>query len=143
MRWPASCHGAAGLKAEKPERRTMTSEEIVDFLRRALAGRGAIRETRMFGGVGFMLNGNMVAGTFRQGLLVRVGKDRQPAALNLPGARQMDMNGRLMEGYVHIDFAALSERTAAAALDLAVAFVRSLPPKPGDAGSRQKRGKRT
>ena len=120
----------------------MTSQEIVDYLRGALAGAGAIRETGMFGGTAFMLNGNMVAGTFRQGLLVRVGKDRQPTALSLPGARQMDMNGRPMEGYVHIPCNQLSERTAAASLDLAVSFVETLPPKPARAESGRKKAKR-
>ena len=48
-----------------------------------------------------MLDGNMVAGTFRQGLLARVGKDRMRTALSQKGARQMEMNGRLMEGYVY------------------------------------------
>jgi TfoX/Sxy family transcriptional regulator of competence genes len=121
----------------------LKSEEVVDFLRGALTGAGTIRETRMFGGIGFMLNGNMVAGTFRQGLLVRVGKDGQPTALRQPGARQMEMNGRLMEGYVYIDPDELSEKTISASLDLAVSFVRTLPPKPVKAESRQKKGKRT
>jgi len=43
----------------------MTPEAVAEFLRDALAGAGTIRETRMFGGIGFMLDGNMVAGTFR------------------------------------------------------------------------------
>jgi TfoX/Sxy family transcriptional regulator of competence genes len=41
----------------------------------------------MFGGLGFMLNGSLIAGASRRGLLVRVGKDRQAEALGRPGAR--------------------------------------------------------
>ena len=41
-----------------------------------LAGTGSVREVRMFGGLCFMLNGNMVAGASKRGLLVRVGKHR-------------------------------------------------------------------
>jgi TfoX/Sxy family transcriptional regulator of competence genes len=65
----------------------VTEDEVVQELRRALSDTGKIRETRMFGGTGFMLNGNMVARTFRQGLLLRVGKERLAQALKLKGAR--------------------------------------------------------
>jgi TfoX/Sxy family transcriptional regulator of competence genes len=68
----------------------MTEDDVVRELRQALANVGTIREVRMFGGTGFMLNGNMVAGTFRQGLLLRVGKDRLAQALKLKGTRQME-----------------------------------------------------
>jgi TfoX/Sxy family transcriptional regulator of competence genes len=54
----------------------VTEDDVVQELRQGLSGGGKIRETRMFGATGFMLNESMVAGTFRQGLLLRVGKDR-------------------------------------------------------------------
>jgi TfoX/Sxy family transcriptional regulator of competence genes len=107
----------------------MKEDDVVLELRQALARAGAIREVRMFGGTGFMLNGNMVAGTFRQGLLLRVGKDRLADALKLEGARQMEMGGRLMEGYVYIEPKALSQKVLEAGLLLAVAFVGTLPAK--------------
>src|SRR5229473_266130 len=69
-------------------------EDLADRMRVVLAGTGAVREVRMFGGLCFMLNGNMVAGTSRRGLLVRVGKDRHAQALARPGARPMEMSGR-------------------------------------------------
>ena len=47
-------------------------EDLAARMRVALAGTGAVREVRMFGGLCFMLNGNMVAGTSKRGLLVRV-----------------------------------------------------------------------
>ena len=78
-------------------------ENLADRMRVVLAGTGAVREVRMFGGLCFMLNGNMVAGTSRRGLLVRVGKDRHAEALARPGAKPMEMSGRPMEGYVFID----------------------------------------
>jgi len=49
-------------------------EDLADRMRAVLTGTGTVREVRMFGGLCFMLNGNMVAGTSRRGLLVRVGK---------------------------------------------------------------------
>jgi TfoX/Sxy family transcriptional regulator of competence genes len=108
----------------------MTPEAVMEFLRDALTGGGNVRETRMFGGICFMLDGNMVAGTFKQGLLARVGKDRMPTALGWKGARQMEMNGRPMQGYVHIAMEELTEEIVAASLELAVSFVKTLPPKP-------------
>jgi len=55
----------------------------------------------MFGGIGFMLNGNLLVGASKRGLLLRVGKDRQSQALAKPGTRQMEMRGRLMDGYIY------------------------------------------
>ena len=69
-------------------------EDLADRMRAVLAGTGVVREVRMFGGLCFMLNGNMVAGTSRRGLLVRVGKDRYAQALARPGAKPMEMSGR-------------------------------------------------
>ena len=56
-------------------------EDLAARMRAVLTGAGAVREVRMFGGLCFMLDGNMVAGTSKRGLLVRVGTDRQPDAL--------------------------------------------------------------
>ena len=104
-------------------------EDLAERMRVALAGTGAIREVKMFGGLCFMLNGNMVAGTSKRGLLVRVGKDQQSLALARPGAKPMEMTGRPMEGYVFVDPAPRDDRELRAWLALAVAFVNTLPPK--------------
>jgi TfoX/Sxy family transcriptional regulator of competence genes len=101
-----------------------------------------LREIKMFGGIGFMLNGNLLAGASKRGLLLRVGKDRQDEALARPGARPMVMRGRTMEGYVYIDPPALNDRSVRSWLPLAVAFVCTLPPKPGRT-PRQKPAKQT
>jgi TfoX/Sxy family transcriptional regulator of competence genes len=68
-------------------------QELAANVRAALAGTGNIREVTMFGGIGFMLNGNLVAAASRRGLLLRVGKDRQAEALAQSGARPMVMRG--------------------------------------------------
>jgi TfoX/Sxy family transcriptional regulator of competence genes len=109
----------------------MTAEaELAATVRAALAGTGVIREVRMFGGIGFMLNGNLVTAASRRGLLLRVGKDRQADALSQPGARPMVMRGRAMEGYVYVDPPALNKQAAQNWLRLAVAYVQTLPKKP-------------
>ncbi len=104
-------------------------QELAANVRAALAGTGDIREVRMFGGIGFMLNGNMVAAASRRGLLLRVGKDRQAEALVHPGARPMVMRGRTMEGYVYVDPPGPNKQAIQSGLRLAVAHVQSLPRK--------------
>jgi hypothetical protein len=104
-------------------------EELADRIRGALEGAGPVGEVKMFGGLCFMPNGNMVAGTSRRGLLVRVGRDQHPQALTRPGARPMEIMGRSMEGCVFVDPPPRDERTMRDWLALGVAFVRTLPPK--------------
>jgi len=105
-------------------------EDLAASVRAALARAGDVREVRMFGGIGFMLNGNLVVAASRRGLLARVGKDQQRDALARPGARPMVMRARTMEGYIYVDPPALADRAAVKPwLQLALAFVRTLPPK--------------
>jgi hypothetical protein len=114
----------------------MKADAIAAAVRVALAG-VAVREVKMFGGVGFMLNGNMLVATSKHGLLARVGKNAQAAALARPGARIMEMRGRVMQGYIFVDPSALSEASIASWLRLARTFVDTLPPK-SKAGEKEK-----
>jgi TfoX/Sxy family transcriptional regulator of competence genes len=104
-------------------------QELAAGVRAYLAGAGDIREVRMFGGIGFMLNGNMVAAASSRGLLLRVGKDRQAEALAQSGTRSMVMRGRVMEGYVYVDSPALRKKATQNGLRMAIAHVKTLPPK--------------
>jgi TfoX/Sxy family transcriptional regulator of competence genes len=110
------------------------NDDLAEAVRAALSGAGAIREVKMFGGTCFMLNGNMVAGLSKRGLLMRVGKNAQKDALARPGARPMEMRGRTLEGYIYVDPAELTGSAVKSWLHLALAFVRTLPPK--EAGSK-------
>jgi TfoX/Sxy family transcriptional regulator of competence genes len=104
-------------------------EDLAGRMRAVLAGAGAVREVRMFGGLCFMLNGNMIAGTSKHGLLVRVGENQHERALARPGAKPMEMTGRPMKGYVFVDPPPHDERALREWLELALAFVNTLPPK--------------
>ena len=115
---------------------------LADRLRAALPAEGR-SEQKMFGGIGFMLNGNMVAGTSKRGLLLRVGKERYEDALARPGARPMDMRSRPVEGYVYVDPAVLDDKTLRDWLQLALAFVKTLPPKAGKSKPQRTKGERT
>jgi TfoX/Sxy family transcriptional regulator of competence genes len=119
----------------------MTEEELASEVRVHLSSRGVIREIKMFGGLGFMLNGNMVAAVSKRGLLLRIGKDSQSKALARPEARPMEMRGRRMEGYVYVDPLMLKKGALQNWLDEASSFVRQLPPKPAS-GKSQRKGKR-
>jgi TfoX/Sxy family transcriptional regulator of competence genes len=114
-------------------------DDLAANVRAALADMANVREVRMFGGIGFMLNDNMIAATSKRGLLVRVGRERQHDALSRPGARLMEMRGRGMEGYVYVDPPALTAGATRELLQLALAFVQTLPPKA--AGSKPARTK--
>jgi TfoX/Sxy family transcriptional regulator of competence genes len=107
----------------------VTDDPMIDRLRTEQKGL-PVREQKMFGGTCFMLSGNMLVGTSKRGLLVRVGKDAHAAAVSRPHATPMEMSGRAMEGYVFVDPAGTSTaKDLKSWLRLARAFVENLPPK--------------
>jgi TfoX/Sxy family transcriptional regulator of competence genes len=112
------------------EGRRMNAEyDLASAVREALAGVGAVTEVKMFGGIGFMLSGNMVAAASKRGLLLRVGSERSADMLAKAGVRPMVMRGRTMEDYVYIDPPALSDASVRAGVKVALGFVQTLPPK--------------
>ena len=104
-------------------------QDLVTRMRALLAGAGDIGEMKMFGGIAFMLNGNMLASSSKRGLMLRVGKELAPNALTRPGTRQIEMRGRPMEGYIRGDPAVLDNKGLREWLELATAFVKTLPTK--------------
>lgn len=102
-------------------------QHLVAGVRSALARERHVREVRMFGGIGFMLDDKLLVAASRRGLLARIGRQRESDALARPGARPMDMGGRRMRGYVYVDPPALSGDSVAAWVELALAFVHTLP----------------
>jgi TfoX/Sxy family transcriptional regulator of competence genes len=116
--------------------------DIASTVRAALSSASTVREVKMFGGIGFLLNGNLVAAASKRGLLVRVGKGHQEEALARPEARPMAMRGRALEGYVYVDPPNLTDSAVQALLKLALAFVQTLPRKAPGAKSVRTKGKR-
>ena len=85
---------------------------------------------RMFGGTCYMLNGNMLMGTFRGGLMARVSKDSHDDALKIPGAKPMVMKDRVMEGFILIDADSVVDDDAMQRwVDMALAYNATLPAK--------------
>lgn len=87
-------------------------------------------EKRMFGGLCFMIAGNMCCGILGDDLLARVGPDAYATLLHEAGAREMDFTGRPMRGMIMVDAAVLAEDQALLQwLSRCLAFVMTLPPK--------------
>ncbi|HSG78266.1 MAG TPA: TfoX/Sxy family protein [Acidimicrobiia bacterium] len=105
-------------------------EALADEVRVRIGTRPDLREQRMFGGIGFMIGGNLAVGISGDELMVRVGKDAHEEAEALPGARTFDMGARPMRGWISVapeGFA--SDAGLDAWVARGVAFAESLPPK--------------
>lgn len=98
-------------------------------LRIALKDRRGITAKRMFGGLCFLLRGNMLCGTGKDAFMFRVGKEQDAAALKRPGARPMDITGRVMAGFVWVDPAKCDARRLKAWVAMAETYVGKLPAK--------------
>lgn len=77
-------------------------EGLAQRIREQLEGLPGIEEKKMFGGISFLLNGNMAAGVIGEELIVRTGPDHYEAALQQPHARPFDFSGRVMKGWVTV-----------------------------------------
>lgn len=84
----------------------------------------------MFGGLAFLLRGNMCVGVHRDDLIVRADPDEGARALSEPGVRPFDLTGRPMKGWLMIEAKACATDGALRRwLDAGVTFASSLPPK--------------
>jgi TfoX/Sxy family transcriptional regulator of competence genes len=106
------------------------SEDLANRVREQLAGEDAITEKAMFGGLAFLLGGNMSVGVAGDELMVRVGPEATETALAEPHARPFDMTGRPMRGWVLVGAAGVrTDPQLRAWVGRGVTFARSLPPK--------------
>ena len=105
-------------------------ERLAERVRDVLAGESDVSEQRMFGGLSFLLAGNLaVAVSSRGGLLVRVGQDAFEKALERPGTSPMEMGGRPMKGWVQVEPAGIEHDDQLNGwIERAVRFVSELPP---------------
>ena len=107
-------------------------ERLAEEVRERLAAvDGEVIEKKMFGGLGFMVDGSLtVAASRRGGLLVRTDPARAAEVLALPGVEPMESRGRPMPGWVFVSADALTgEAELDAWVDRALAFVATLPAK--------------
>jgi hypothetical protein len=107
-------------------------EDFADRVRAQLAGEDGVTEKAMFGGLAFLLHGNMAVGLSGGGgeLMVRVGADATDDALAKPHTRLFDMTGRPMKGWILVAPEGVgTKRELGAWVTRGVEFARTLPPK--------------
>jgi TfoX/Sxy family transcriptional regulator of competence genes len=106
-------------------------EELAERIRRLLADELGLTEKKMFGGLAFLINGNMsVAASGQGGLMIRCAREDTDALLEEPGAAHLVMRGRAMEGWLRVRDDAVGEDAELSRwVDRGVGYARSLPPK--------------
>jgi TfoX/Sxy family transcriptional regulator of competence genes len=99
-------------------------------MRAALGPLPGLVEKKMFGGICFLVNGNMACGAIKTDLIVRVGPERYAEALACPHVRPFDFSGRPMAGWVYVGAeGCASEQELIDWIGQGVGFARSLPAK--------------
>lgn len=76
------------------------SDVLAERIRHRQVGRTSMEEKKMFGGLGFFLNGNMCVGVWKESLVARVGPEEYGQALQEPFVSEFDITGRAMTGWV-------------------------------------------
>jgi hypothetical protein len=108
------------------------NETLVGRIRTVLRQRSGVAEKTMFGGVAFLLNGNMCCGVHKDRLIVRLGTEAGDQALTEPHTRPMDITGKPMKGWIIVASEGVREDGILRQwIEQAVAFVATLPRKPG------------
>jgi TfoX/Sxy family transcriptional regulator of competence genes len=106
-------------------------EDLADRIRELLAGETDVAEQKMFGGLAFLIRGNMaVAASGQGGALVRVNPTKSDRLVATTTARPMEMRGRAMHGWLRIDADGVrTKRQLAKWVGLGTTYARSLPAK--------------
>jgi len=105
-------------------------EGLAQRVREALADRAGVSEKKMFGGLCFLVRGNMCCGIVGDELMLRVGPEMHAEALSRPHAREMNFTGRPMRGMAYVGTGGIEDDAALAEwIEMGVTFATSLEPK--------------
>ncbi|GAA2152396.1 TfoX/Sxy family protein [Nocardioides koreensis] len=106
-------------------------EELADRVRDLVEGEPGLSEKRMFGGLAFLVNGNMaVSASSQGGLLLRIEPTRTESLVDGQHVRRFEMRGREMDGWLRVDVAVLgTDEELRRWVDHGLAYARTLPPK--------------
>jgi TfoX/Sxy family transcriptional regulator of competence genes len=105
-------------------------EDLAQRVRDLLAARADVTERKMFGGIAFMLAGNMACGVLGEDLIVRLGEEEGRKALNEEGVRPFDFTGRPMKNIVYVSPELTSDDAGLAEwVDAGADYASSLPAK--------------
>ena|SRR5579859_3115210 len=106
------------------------NEALTARIRKALARKKAITEKKMFGGIGFLLSGNMLVGVWKDSLIVRLGEEDGEDALKEPHVKVFDITGRPMKNWVLVEPEGIEDDEQLKGwIQRAVKFVGKLPEK--------------
>ena len=106
------------------------NEHTAERIRPLMKRRKGSSEKKMFGGVGFLLHGNMCVGVWKEFLILRLGTDAYEAALEQSFAREFDITGRAMKGWVLVEPAGVEQDEPLTDwIERAVKFVKTLAKK--------------
>jgi TfoX/Sxy family transcriptional regulator of competence genes len=111
--------------------RVAYDEDLANRIRELMAGETGVTEKKMFGGLAFLIGGNMsVAASGQGGLMVRVAPEDTDALVAKPHARPFEMRGREMQGWLRVDDDGVrTKRQLEPWVRRGVTYARSLPPK--------------
>jgi TfoX/Sxy family transcriptional regulator of competence genes len=106
-------------------------EDLANRVRELIGGEPGLTEMRMFGGLAFLIGGNMAVGVSGQGgLMVRVDPDETEALMAKPHAGPFEMRGRGMKGWLRVDAEGVrTKRQLEPWVRRGIGYARSLPPK--------------
>jgi TfoX/Sxy family transcriptional regulator of competence genes len=106
------------------------SKSLAARIRQALVQRKGIVEKKMFGGIAFLLHGNMLVGVWQDSLIVRLGPEEGDQALAEPHVKAFDVTGRPMKGWVMVEPDGIDHDVQLGGwIERAVEFVGTLPAK--------------
>ena len=105
-------------------------ETLAARIREALNRKKGVEEKKMFGGVGFLLHGNMLVGVWKDSLIARLGPDESDLALLEPHVKEFDITGRAMKGWVLVGPEGVEgDEQLGGWIERATKFVKTLPAK--------------
>lgn len=106
-------------------------EDLANRIRELVSAEAGVTEQKMFGGLAFLIGGNMaVSASGQGGLMVRCDPEETDALVQTPHAKPFEMRGREMEGWLRVDEEGVrTKRELEPWVRIGVAYARSLPPK--------------
>src|SRR6516165_205335 len=105
-------------------------ETLAARIRDALARKRGVQEKKMFGGIGFLLHGNLLVGVWKEALVVRLGEEEGEEAMKEPHVKEFDITGRPMRNWVLVGPEGVQDDDQLKGwIERAVKFVGALPTK--------------
>jgi TfoX/Sxy family transcriptional regulator of competence genes len=106
------------------------NQKLAERITNVLGPLPGLEAKKMFGGMCYMLNGNMLCGVVDNRMIVRLGKERQTEAMTQPHTRPFDYTGKAMSGWLMVEEQGCeAEEDLADWVQVCLEYVRPLPPK--------------